>query len=324
MLAVMLKTRSLLRDKNDVLEGAGTRRFLSVLLPFGMLAGCAGYALDYTTPKISIVAPELARYGLSAEQAQCVGTRLATNLSVWQIRQLKDVAAAGIRQDQGRLTPQDLVWIASRVRDSKVTLEVARATGACAIASPVAPARKTPDPVYVREPESSAAAPAESGDTAETVGSPKVQSGPVDYQPSADLIAALEAYERADYALAARLAGEAASAGDSGANQFLGGLYAAGAGVPIDFAAAARHYAIAAEQGWSEAMNNLGKAYEIGQGVALDRVEALKWYLLASIRTTDDEQIVQRNMQQIVRDMTVVEIEQAATRADEWNSSRSR
>jgi TPR repeat protein len=47
-------------------------------------------------------------------------------------------------------------------------------------------------------------------------------------------------------------------------------------------------------------MNNLGKALEAGAGVAADPVEALKWYFLASARATEDEQMVARNVQNLL------------------------
>jgi hypothetical protein len=145
-----------------------------------------------------------------------------------------------------------------------------------------------------------------------------IQDGPKDYQPSDTLWAAFESYEKGDYPAAARSAAMAAEAGDSGAQQFLGGLYASGHGVPVDKAAAVKYYTLAAEQGWSEAMNNLGKAYETGQGIARNQVEALKWYLLASKRPTDDSEVIQRNIRNVSGAMSIDDISRASELAKKW------
>lgn len=298
------------------------------LLPLVLLSGCAGYALDYAKPKTGLIAPELKRYGLNDEQARCVGDRLAGSLSVWQLRQLTDAAASGVREDGIPLTMQDLVWVASQIRDSRVTLEAARAAGACQISSPAVLPTLAPT-VTETTPQGTppaAPAPVEADTSVPSPAAPgdKMENGPRDYRPTAGLIAALEAYEKGDFAAAARLSTGAAEQGDSGAQQFLGGLYAFGRGVPKDFDVAARYYRLAAEQGWSEAMNNLGKAYETGQGVPRDQVEALKWYLLASLRATEDEEMVQRNMRELIHGMTTEQIESAASLAYDWNQSHRR
>ena len=113
------------------------------LLPLCLLApvaGCAGYAIDYTKPKTSIVAPELARYGLSNAQSQCMGERLSTALSVWQLRQLEIRASTVTRgyADPSRLTPSDLVYVAGHVKDPKVGVEVARAAQGCGLRTELA------------------------------------------------------------------------------------------------------------------------------------------------------------------------------------------
>ena len=68
------------------------RRTGWALLPLCLLAGCAGYAADYWKPKNSLIAPQLPRYGIAAQQSTCVGERLTKNLNVWQLRQLADIA----------------------------------------------------------------------------------------------------------------------------------------------------------------------------------------------------------------------------------------
>jgi hypothetical protein len=110
---------------------AAMRRSAPALLPFLLLAGCAGYAADYWRPKDSLIAPQLPRYGISAEDSRCVGERLTKNLSVWQLRQLADIARRLAPQGGGALTPQDLAYVAGLVQDPKVGPEVAATLEAC-------------------------------------------------------------------------------------------------------------------------------------------------------------------------------------------------
>lgn len=118
---------------------------------FALLSGCAGYAIDYTKPKTSIIGGELARYGLSATQAQCMGDRLSASLSVWQLRQLQ-ISASSVT-DPKRLTSGDFLWIAKNVKDARIGPEVAWAAEACAVGvvavAPPAPAA-TPEPAPAR------------------------------------------------------------------------------------------------------------------------------------------------------------------------------
>ena len=85
-------------------------RSVPALLALILLGGCAGYAADYWKPKEKLIAPQLARYGMSGEQSQCVERKLTETLSVWQLRQLGDLAgrlAAG-GANPGALGPRDL------------------------------------------------------------------------------------------------------------------------------------------------------------------------------------------------------------------------
>ena len=94
--------------------------------------------------------------------------------------------------------------------------------------------------------------------------------------------AAVEAYERGDYATA--LAGfQNYAAQVNAAAQFLLGLmYANGEGVPKDDAEAVRWYRLAAEQGLAAAQFGLGLMYANGKGVPKDDAEAVRWYRLAA------------------------------------------
>ncbi|MBA3676232.1 MAG: sel1 repeat family protein [Sphingosinicella sp.] len=290
--------------------------------PVFLLAGCtSGYTLDYLRAETSLVAPKLPRYGLDPAQTQCVAARLAANLTVVQMRRLGDVAGLAVRQGAAPLplNLKDLSWVSTRVRDPQIPRELTKALDGCGLLE----AENSGAPqIAVRAPGGDEIIPSVeiiTGDLPKSGGTASSRvNGPPDYQPHADLLKALDAYEAGNKPEAVRLAKIAAEKGDSGAQQFLAGLYSAGIGVAADPIAAATYYARAAEQGWSEAMNNLGQAYEAGQGVPRDKVIALKWYLLASARPTEDAEKVARNLENLVRDMSPEQIQKAAALAREW------
>jgi hypothetical protein len=116
------------------------------LLTLGLLGGCAGYAADYWKPKNNLIAPQLPRYGISAEQSRCVGERLTKNLSVWQLRQLADIARRLVPKSGNPLSPRDLAYVAALVQDPKVGSEVKATLDACGATAAAAPA-STPAPV---------------------------------------------------------------------------------------------------------------------------------------------------------------------------------
>src|SRR5215218_3708054 len=101
------------------------------LSPLDLLAGCAGYAADYWKPKNNLIAPQLPRYGVTAEQSRCVGERLTKNLSVWQLRQLADIARRLVPKAGNPLSPRDLAYVAGLVQDPKVGPEVEATLEAC-------------------------------------------------------------------------------------------------------------------------------------------------------------------------------------------------
>ena len=126
------------------------------LLPLLLLAGCAGYAADYWKPKDSLIADQLPRYGISAGDSRCVGERLTKNLSVWQLRQLADIARRLVPKDGAALSPRDLGYVAGLVQDPKVGPEVAATLQACnvgqgaaALATPAAQDPAAPQPGLV-------------------------------------------------------------------------------------------------------------------------------------------------------------------------------
>ncbi len=102
-------------------------RLLAAALGLTLIAGC----VDASTS----IATELGRYGLDAAQAECVGQRLESNLSIGQLQQLARAAGAVNAGDTtpGRLTGSDLMRVASQIRDPKVAVEVASAAGGCGV-----------------------------------------------------------------------------------------------------------------------------------------------------------------------------------------------
>src|SRR5687767_2328128 len=79
-----------------------------------ILAGCA-------TPSDRI-ATELIRYGLSPNQAACVGDRLEARLSVPQMQQLARAAKAYYTNDANarQLTASDLARVSAQINDPRI------------------------------------------------------------------------------------------------------------------------------------------------------------------------------------------------------------
>jgi hypothetical protein len=116
-----------------------------------LLAGCAGYASDYWKPKRSLIADQLARYGMSGDQGQCVEQGLTKALSVWQLRQLSDLASRLPSGGSNPATfgPRDFLHIAGLVEDAAVKPSTQRVLEGCGLdanAAAVA-AAAAPDPV---------------------------------------------------------------------------------------------------------------------------------------------------------------------------------
>jgi len=168
--------------------------------------------------------------------------------------------------------------------------------------------------------------------------------------------AGLDAYKRGDYATALREWRPLAEQGDSGAQFYLGTLYAFGRGVPQDyvkarqwfeksaaqgharahynlgvlydfekgvpqdFAKARQWYEKAAAQGHAGAQNNLGRLYEFGHGVMQDSVRAYMWYSVAAANSTGDahKDVAAENREEIAGRMTSAEIAEAQKLAREW------
>ena len=107
-----------------------------IILPLVvLLGGCAGYAADYWKPKESLFTPQLGRYGIAGAEAQCVSGKLKGTLTVWQLRQLADLASRLTPggQNPSDLRPSDFLYIAGLVKDPNVGLGTRAAFMACGV-----------------------------------------------------------------------------------------------------------------------------------------------------------------------------------------------
>ncbi|HEX8443384.1 MAG TPA: hypothetical protein VF631_07035 [Allosphingosinicella sp.] len=116
--------------------------------PALLLAGCAGYAIDYTKSRENILGPELARYGLSESQARCVNESLSKRLAKGQLGVLTRTTRLVKRgyTDPERLMVQDLLYVATFVKDRKVAAELSRASASCNLLTNPAIASVAPAP----------------------------------------------------------------------------------------------------------------------------------------------------------------------------------
>lgn len=123
------------------------RRALSLVCLLS-LGGCAGYASDYWRPKGHLIAPQLARYGMSGAQATCVEQRLTQALGVKQLRQLSDLAerlqAGG--NNPAKLGPYDFAYVAGLVKNPEVGVETKKALEGCGLSLRAAPPPPPPPP----------------------------------------------------------------------------------------------------------------------------------------------------------------------------------
>ena len=135
---------------------------------------------------------------------------------------------------------------------------------------------------------------------------------------------ALAAYERRDYATAAREWRPLAEQGDAEAQYFLGLMYRNGQGVPQDYAEAVQWYRKAAEQGDATAQLSLGLMYGMGQGVPRDLTQAHMWLNLAASRfplgVKRDVSVKSRD--DVAKVMTPAQISEAQKLAREWRPEK--
>ena len=109
-------------------EGPTLRTFAVILLCASTLAACAAPATRISTG--------LQRYGLDAQRADCVGTRLQGDLSLGQLQQLGRAAAAYRTGDTtpGVLTVGDLLRVAAELKDPAIAIAVGKAAAGCGVA----------------------------------------------------------------------------------------------------------------------------------------------------------------------------------------------
>jgi TPR repeat protein len=104
---------------------------------------------------------------------------------------------------------------------------------------------------------------------------------------AADFNTGLTAYNKGDYATAAKEWRPLADQGVAAAQFNLGLMYYDGHGVPLDFAQAADWFTKAAEQDYAKAQYDLGAMYGVGKGVKRDYVQAYKWLNLCAAKGDD-------------------------------------
>jgi hypothetical protein len=92
------------------------------------------------------IATAMTGYGFQPAQSQCVGERIAANLSLTQLQQLGRAARPARQGDAspGRLTIGDFLRVAGEVKDPKVALEVGKAAAGCGVLADAV--RGTPPP----------------------------------------------------------------------------------------------------------------------------------------------------------------------------------
>ena len=131
------------------------------------------------------------------------------------------------------------------------------------------------------------------------------------------------AYDRNDFATAARIWRPLAEQGNALSQMYLGVMYERGRGVAQNEAEAARWYRLAADQGLPVAQYALGGMYADGVGVPEDYVQAHLWLSLAASRleTSGVRDHAVRNRDRIAGLMTPAQIAEAQRLAREWDAA---
>ena len=117
----------------------------------------------------------------------------------------------------------------------------------------------------------------------------------------------LAAYDRGDYATAARLLRPLAEQGNAQAQNALGAMYYHGKGLAQDFKEAFKWYRSAALQGYGSAQVNLGAMYYEGQGTAEDFVRAYMWLNIAAAKGNADAIRLRDAISKYMIDQQIVE-----------------
>ncbi len=119
-------------------------------------------------------------------------------------------------------------------------------------------------------------------------------------------------------ATAYKLWGFAAAQNDPSAQNDLGNLFFEGEGVKQDYAQAAYWYRGAAHRGHVQAQQQLGMMYFDGKGVEKDIRQAYYLTKLAALQGDDDAAAM---LKRIAPNLTVDQIREADTKADDWLKS---
>lgn len=140
-----------------LMEGMETmRKLLPALALAALLGGCkTGYLIDRFGDREDVLAPQLARFGMSAQETTCVSQLLGRRLSLVQLRSL-EIRARAVTQglsDPARLTMNDLIIAANGLNDPEVRGELDNAASTCGVRpatlSVASAVRAAPAPVPV-------------------------------------------------------------------------------------------------------------------------------------------------------------------------------
>lgn len=112
------------------------RKLLPCLLMPLILGGCqTGYLMDRLGDREAVLAPQLARFGMSAQETRCMSERLSRRLSLARLRAL-EIRARAVRRglsNPARLTLNDLTIAANGLNDPEVRLELDNAASTCGL-----------------------------------------------------------------------------------------------------------------------------------------------------------------------------------------------
>ena len=128
------------------------------------------------------------------------------------------------------------------------------------------------------------------------------------------------AYERGDFATAARLWKQSADEGNAAAQNNLGILYDLGKGVARSDKKALEWFQKSADQGYARAQFNLGRKYDNGEGTERDPVAAYMWFLLAA---AGGAEAFAHTRNKIAKTLTPEQRDQAKARARAWLEQRT-
>ncbi len=95
----------------------------------------AAWTLTACAAPSTRISTGLQRYGLDSQRADCVGTRLQSDLSLGQLQKLGRAAAAYRNGDTtpGVLTVGDLLRVAGELKDPAIALAVGKAAAGCGV-----------------------------------------------------------------------------------------------------------------------------------------------------------------------------------------------